>query len=721
MTDVNNQNLVVVERGGSWFSNPLAASANINFTVENTYATARNNTPISVGFVAKQGDLPVTASGAELSSSKGGTIDAQVTVLSTWPDSTAKNGILSFVQPAIAAGETVTYTWTTNKSLSGDNVSVADYIALGKTHTVEVTDGGTLYTADVASNIGTPFKVWREGPICTEWIIRAPLKTAGSVEHTYLSAWFHLELYSDNNLRISYIVENSNSFMDATNTGSFGTLPALQAYTYALKENTTTIDSGSIVSHTPWARWRKQYTTYGATLGVLSEESYKMNVIFDKADWVRSRVIASYDHTSTCDETLLSKIATDYAAEDWSPLAHGWIDTSFNSGLEGSIDWPTAVDYLLSGDVRARLGCMKTGDANASFPVCYRQDNPISGYQWDILSYTEYPFVTVRSDSQSVPYFDDTTTFMDTAHVNNFNYIAYLMTGDYYFYENEMFWSRWITNSWNPNSRNGADCLFKTQTTRAQAWAIRATSNAAFIARTGWPLQAEFENIMDANAAWNETNIWNPSGAYYNDKGVMTYWGNNEQSGFDYAGWMDNWLSASANLAHSRGHENWLGFAQWKAIFSVNTCGGTGVFCHIIGPTYRHVIRNEGVPLEVFSWSDIYTETVNQKYTGNSAAILAATCGTQDYADALNASGENGTGLLGVNEMQYSRNQTSNSYHARLKGAVAAAMELGITGAQTAWTKYLNSTAHCNWTTLGNSTEAKQAGNRYNILPYGDL
>ncbi len=711
-----------------------SANYNISFgdilftvEVENTSSRTRVNWPLSFGQAFVKSDL-TNIDSLKVFDDSGNELPLQINVKNRWDNNSLKHGLISLIVPNINANSNSTLYFVAGDTSfsSAATLSKADYLALGHNLSIDLTESGTTYSASIDDNFeNANVTQWQQGAICSEWIIPAPLKTSGGTEHSHLKTYFHLKLYNTNDIQVSVIVENSYGFYEEKGASvPFTHTHKNITYDWQVKDGINVIDSGSSLEHFSHARWRKVYSTFAGTSGGLEQDPLDVTPGMDKVYLIKSKAVASYDINSAPDESLLNKIESELIASDTEPMGTGMIYPEFHSGAEASIDAAWSVDYLLSGDNRAYRAMIKNANAAGSIGIHFRNEQISDPQTGTVISVVDYPLATTRSDSANIPYFDGDQANPDTAHQNSFAYLPYVVTGDYYLLEELLFWSNWNELEKNVGKRNadGARGLIIPNQIGGQAWALRSLINAAFITPDDHPLKTYFNSMVDYNISWYTDHYVANSAPLHNQYGLLTY-GLNENTGISSSGftsanpWMDNGVTAVAARAYNMGFTDILPFLQWKSKFPVGLMTSPD-YCYIFASNYE-VFMRDGIDQPLYSdWATVYQKTLEVDFnqTGGAGNIAAAECGSQEMADLLNDSGKFAYGTFIAGQMLYTTN-VSESYFGQLQGAVAAAVDTGVSGGQSAWKALMGSTVLLDYNTY-KSRFSYNNGNKYNIVPY---
>lgn len=171
----------------------------ISFTSIDT--VNRTDVPVKFGHTFIAGTFPGANAAVDLRGSNGTLVTCQMDAKTFNDDGTVRFAIFTALIPSLLAGQTAVFDIIRRASPpAGVPATFSDFSGLNAQ--VFITDTGTAasgpvdaesYTADAAVAIAEGnFTTWLSGPISTEWIVRAKLKTAGGVEHPHLCVMFHI-------------------------------------------------------------------------------------------------------------------------------------------------------------------------------------------------------------------------------------------------------------------------------------------------------------------------------------------------------------------------------------------------------------------------------------------------------------------------------------------------------------------------------------------------
>lgn len=238
LTYVENGTVIYTARaydmaGNSTLSSPVNVTCNIAIPVDtgtavavgselttiaftNTSGGTLTNVPVTIGQVLKVGALPASGAAIELRAADNSIVAAQIDIGNLHLDGTSvRHCGISTIIPSIAAGQTLTYSVRRKTAAAATALVPADFPGLNATVTLVDTgtdvggpNAGTTYTATCATQLSNGQYITRmSGPICSEWIVRAPLMNGGT-EHPDLCVFFHIRAYTGQKAKIDFVIEN---------------------------------------------------------------------------------------------------------------------------------------------------------------------------------------------------------------------------------------------------------------------------------------------------------------------------------------------------------------------------------------------------------------------------------------------------------------------------------------------------------------------------------
>jgi len=639
-------------------------------TVENTEASPQNSVPITFGQVFAKGDIFPTDSIVG-KTSDGETLALQFNVKATHPDGSVRHAIISTLLPNLPMGSAQHFGIVKISGVGPATapLSPADMLAKGFAANVKITLDGQGYSASVAPALAKgAYSTWLSGPIANEWIASVPLvSSAHGTVHPHLTVRFAIRSYAGQQAaKVDVIVENDWAYQ-----------PDPQNFTYdvAVTVGDATVYTKSTLTHYHHARWRKTFW-WGRTP--------QINIRENTAYLIASKAVPNYDQTFTASSSLFDAAWTGSKTEPMgSGVALPAMPTTGGRPDIGLMPaWATV--YLLSMDHGARDVTLGTADLAGSWSVHYRDqktDRPVSLINYPYMTILGEPQATYNPATKKFESFPICTNcanpnLADSAHQPAFNYLPYLLTGDFYQLEELQFWAMWNSFKTNPDYRGQILGLVYREQVRDQAWSMRNIAEAAYITPDKDPLKRQLQGFVTNNLAWYNANYTNNPKA--NTLGI------NVDGGFPYnnntgiAPWQDDFFTSSI------GHIAELEFAGakdllvYKAKFSVSRMTDPG-YCWIFGSAYSLIVRP--------SINSPFYASISQTY----APTLAATYPKIPEMSSLPCAGPALAGALrlSVGEMVgYSKSATG--FPSNMQPALAFSVDSGAKGAAAAWKTFMD-------------------------------
>lgn len=236
-----------------------------DISFQNLAASQQTNVPVTFGQVFAIGALPAANAAVDLKAPDNSLVTCQLDAKAFHDDGSVRHAILSTILPSLAASSTATYSIMRRAAPPAGTAAVpADFAGLNAVVTMTPTGTalggpvvGSEYTADAAPLLaaGTFAEVHLSGPIVTEWIVRAPFKTAGGAVHPDLHARFSIRAYKGQaKAKIDYIIENNWAKPLATPAGGSpweAVSLTDQVYRFSLKAGATTVHTRAAKGYIP--------------------------------------------------------------------------------------------------------------------------------------------------------------------------------------------------------------------------------------------------------------------------------------------------------------------------------------------------------------------------------------------------------------------------------------------------------------------------------------
>jgi hypothetical protein len=684
---------------------PIGAAIT-DIKIDNTSTAAQTDVPVTFGQVFAEGDLsPSDSVAGKLND--GSAIPVQVDVKATHADGSLRHAVISAVVPGLRSSQTQTIQLTKAVKDSSSNAgkAPADLVAAGFTASVNITVGGQSYSAsaDALLKAGN-YTTWLAGPIANEWLVSAPLKTAGGVEHPHLTARFAIRSYTGvNKAKVDVTIENDWAYE-----------PSPQNFTYDMQVvvGGQTVYSKAALTHYHHARWRKSFWW-----GTAPQAHVRHNTAY----LIASKAVPSYDTGVVVSETGLNSLNSRWTTGKTGPMEPGIVVPTMGMGggrpdIGPLPQW--AAMYLLSMDRRAKDITLGTGDLAGSWPIHYRDkktDRPVSLVDYPYMTLWGNPgdavnpvtgkselFPTCGGDCSTTPY----TYAPDSSHQPSMAYMPYLITGDYYYLEELHFWTNWNLLQANPYYRGFEKGLVKFDQVRGQAWSLRTLGHAAYITPDSHPMKQYFVTRVRNNLDWynatyaqanlNQLGVIDGTGQGMGQaaSGAIVY---KTSAGAEtgVAPWQDDFFTWSAGHLVELGFDSAKPLLQWKAKFPVGRMTAPG-YCWIDGSTYSLTVRPSSTSPLYSSFSEAYMATMRNDdgtpmTNSTGARYLDQPCGSQAQANWRTQKDKDDNAVRSpwsAGEM-VGYAYSTEGYPANMQPALAVAATSGIPNAEAAWDTFM--------------------------------
>lgn len=454
------------------------------------------------------------------------------------------------------------------------------------------------YTATKRPNDGiAPAATWLGGPLAVEHDYLVPLKAEkGGASHPHLAVRLHWRTYPHSGAdRIDTIVENDWAYV-----------PGPQNWTYAVAiyRDGTEVYRRASVTHYHHARWHSLVWSTGRTEPDIRHDTHYL---------LRSGIVPHYGERLSIPENVIADQLSAVNKSDTRPMGTATVTpympmTGARADIGPLPQW--AVLYLLTMDPRQRAVLFANADAGASIPMHYRD-----GLTDQPATLKEHPGMTTQfgkpSAKDAFPRLSNNVTpwTPEVAHHPSLFFVPYLMTGDLFYLEEQLFWTNWIIASVDPNFRLGGTGLLKANQLRAQAWSLRTLGEAAAITPDSHQQKTYLNAILANNLDWyidryprnRDTAAVSPLSAI--DLGEAMF-----KAG-QASPWQQDFLFLAVGHLAELGVPKAEEFARWLAKFTVgrwiNDASG---FCHRMAPAYYINIRKKTDGALIADWATLFRQ-----------------------------------------------------------------------------------------------------------------
>jgi hypothetical protein len=526
----------------------VALPAN-RIVVTDTSGTAQTDRLVTLARPFREGEITGSAEAVIA----GVAIPTQCDVKNRWPDGSLRFAIVTFVVPRLPAGGSVAVDLVNRPvAPSVAFLSAADMLsaAFNFDGVIEMRGemrgepgrGGPPETVSARAMLAAGhWRYWLKGPLVTAIVIedRSPARTydkdfgdGSKALHPIFEAWF---FPGDRTVELGYTIENTW----ASSQPRKGMRDLAYSFTLRSGHAPPRVEfTQPVFTHIAKSRWHKTYWV-GQTPG-------PVQVDHDTAYLVTTRTIPSYDTSIKFPE---ARLAERYA--DWLKAPRGLAGDdsgigSYAKGLTsgGAADWIGLLNtwdtlYLLTMDPRMREIALTNAELAGRIPWHFREadqragsgqyfDAPRSGSVethgrvvsvnarrtvslWDLGADTDCGDA-YRADRIETGVTGDHGWPTTRDHMPDTAYLAYLLTGRYYYLEELQYQAAFIvahkigcytTDAGYSYNRQGHHGYLHDSQIRGDAWGFRTLTYAAALSPDATPEKAYFEDkLLNNIAAW---------------------------------------------------------------------------------------------------------------------------------------------------------------------------------------------------------------------------
>lgn len=653
---------------------------------ESTGTSDQANVPITLGHVfalgsLNRGDLIV----GKLSD--GSVLPIQTDIKATHSDGSVRHAILSLILPKLAAGQTVTMSLVKESGTrANSSLTPADLVKTQFATTVRINLGGVTYTADAQELLRTgSAKSWLSGTVAEEWLLATPLKTAAGAAHPHLTARFAVRAFAGQNTgKVDVVIENNWAYEPGIQN---------QVYDVEILVGGKLVYSKKALTHLHNARWKKSFWW-----GTAPQVHVKHNTAY----LIATRAVPNYDQSVTIPDSKLNEFVNRSMGAAVEPMATG-IATAYMPTTGGREDiglnpaWTVA--YLLTMDKRAKNVTLLTADLSGSYVSHFRDkvsDRPLSVIDYPFASTSQNKGDTYNAATKKPESYEpcvnscDSPNSPDGSHLPNLAYVAYLVTGDFYYLEELQFWGTFLVTAAVPNPyyREFSKGLLSPDQLRGQGWGIRILGEAAYITPDSDRLKGHFLSLVKSNLDFYNKEYTNNPNA--NKLGIIHHgYSVVYNHGTGTAPWQDDFFTQGIGHVAELGFEDAYPLLAWKAKFQIGRMLAPG-YCWIQAGIYSLKVRDS-------SSAPFYT-TLKQAYESSvDPKVLSMPCAGTEMATAY--------GLKAGEMTGYS--SSTAGYPSNYQPALAYAVDSGAADGAKAWAMFMARSVKPNYA----------EGSQFNIIP----
>lgn len=470
------------------------------------------NYPLTFGHVFKKGD--VTGSVAVKTGDT--LLPTQVDIKTRYSDNSIRHAVISVILPKVIAKQDlkivlVAAPLSISSGLTKTAILATDIGAMIRLSNLSDSGYSGNLTADVRSaiNASENLRYWLQGAICTEILVDQRLNNS-------LNATWEVRFYPGTPyVRISHALEN----VEANYRGNINyTLSVSQGNT-----NPATVYGPKTITHLKNSRWRKVFW--------LGQSPPEIEIRYDTSYLISTGHIMPYDTSLSISDADISKMVSTWESRDTDIFGTTYIGGAWYSGLANMYFPATggrpeigllpkwAVMYLLTWDNRLRDITLRQAELLANAPIHWREYDPSKTFYSKVISIGDRSKIMLMNEIAAtsssfdpLPKLIGTTTSnwsIDAAHQGSFNYIPYMLTGEYFYLQEMYYWAGWNLAKYNYDTswgRNYSSGIIRDQI-RGVAWALRNIADAAAISPDSDEEKAYFISRVNNNINYRVSTI----------------------------------------------------------------------------------------------------------------------------------------------------------------------------------------------------------------------
>jgi len=425
----------------------VAAPPPLTASYQLTSAVGGTSLPYSIGYAFPKGAF---TSGTTLTVDQG---TAQIMVKRSWNDGSIKHVVVSGHVTIPSAGGSQAIQISAGAPSGGTVLTSTDIQNAAPTASIQC---GSIGTVTLASQLASPFRTWISGPEMVECHYRSPVGADAT-----LVAWFHVRLYKSGRIWVRAFCENgyvTNS--QGTNINK----------TYAA---TAVIGSATAFSNASFTQFGHTRWDAEGWIGGDPQITPKHNV----AQLISTKLVPNYWKRNPSSGRLSG------LSQTYTPNSNlSWTQTMGDTGFQNQIGLLPLWDalYCTTTDPRAFRAVVAQTRALNSYGIVWREPadklptRPSVRTDWAMAGQNQ-------GGSASM---DTGTLSWEPAHHGSGGYLAYLITGDYYFLETMQHQASTVYLIQNTSYGSGTSRSILGQS-RALAWGLRTIGQFAAIGPLG--------------------------------------------------------------------------------------------------------------------------------------------------------------------------------------------------------------------------------------------
>lgn len=585
-------------------------------TAVNLSGEVLQQVPMTFGQPFRDGDIPRGDTIVAYLGDKA--LPTQANIKARNPDGSVRHAILTVLLPRLPGGESETLALRPAPATSfgeAQALTLDDLLQSKFAAAVNLEIAGQPWHLDArtllqrAARAGTcqPYgrecSLWLSGPLVSEWIVGGPLLNAQGKPHPHLAAYFAVRAYGPTpvkRVRVDVIVENDWAYTPN---------PHNVNYDAEIKVGDKVVYRINNLEHYRQARWHKMFW-WGAPDPVYAQ--------LDSRYLQESMAVPRYEDIRPSARTMRN------APQSCDPLQR--CDQSKDMSTVGAQPaigplprWTSA--YVIDPVYHMYRWMLANDDALGSYGIHYRDQ--ATGQP---VSVEDHPCATLVEPAEVSrcpvpPHANDSfprckaqcrsPLIANEPHHPAPAYVAYLVTGDWFYLEELKFWADWVIYQQNPAYRDYRRGLIVRNALRGQAWALRTLGYAAYILPDNDPFKGYFNQVVDTNIAWyNSKYTDNPqaNSLHIITNGYALNYPNHGHAETGIATWQASFFTWSIGNLKDLGFPGADKLLNWVAVFQVSLMTSPD-FCWVLASTYQLQVRDTRESPFYGSLKDVYANT----------------------------------------------------------------------------------------------------------------
>lgn len=514
--------LIVTENKSIKASFNKSEDTDNSIEIKNINNSSLTNTPIQIGRVFKKGEF-VNAPMMQNANKK---FKAQTNIKQRYDDGSVKHAIFNLVIDEIQANEKVKFDFIAGnieQFTPFDASELLDEQVNFDAQMVFTFNGDQNGVASARQMLQRgDYQVWLDGPVASTILIadhsEARVHDIGSDEHRSVRPIFEVTFWRDlgtYSVRFTSEIANTSSLQD-------------QFYDIELfigKNEQQSLFKQKDVTHPAKTRWTKKFHKY---------EMPDLDIDHNLKYLISTYQVPNYDLTKNIPDEEITRLKSLWNGTQKNLLESGfWTTRMGTAGGRPDIgiypSWVT--NWLYTSDNQLAEIALTQSELSGGWPIHLREgdghryfdfDEKVSGIgkitsiapkgrptMWSAR--TTWHEVDEEDKIYPVGDISETNWVPDVEHHPDLSTLQYLLTGQYYFLEQQLFSAAWLTSNNNAKAYNhsygrgptASTGAMYSWTTRGHAWHVRTRAHTISIIPDGMPEKKYFLALFNnAIALW---------------------------------------------------------------------------------------------------------------------------------------------------------------------------------------------------------------------------